>query len=111
MSDNNKGEPSFSLHEFRSWLAKQGQFKMRKKKVKNAMHESMIGKMVESRLGVKRLEQKIAENNETDIADILADQFKEFGGKIVEVTELMATVEVEGGKFVIPKIYTKDVEG
>lgn len=110
MDDNTQREPSFLLHEFRSWLAKQGQFKMRKKKVKNDVNESMIGKMVEPRLGVKRLEQKIAESNKTDIADILAEQFKDNGGKIVDVTELHVTVEVEGGKFCIPKIYTKDME-
>jgi hypothetical protein len=110
MDDNTQWEPSFSLHEFRSWLAKQGQFKMRKKKVKNDVNESMVGKTVEPRLGVKRLEQKIAENNDTKIADILAEQFKTTGGKIVDVAELNVTIEVEGGKFVIPKIYTKDTE-
>lgn len=110
MDDNTQKEPSFSLHEFRSWLSKQGQFKMRKKKVKNDVNENMVGKMVEPRLGVKRLEQKIAEGNKTEIADILAEQFKNAGGKIVDVSELNVTIEVEGGKFVIPKIYTKDLE-
>lgn len=110
MDDNTQGEPSFSLHEFRSWLAKQGQFKMRKKKVKNDVNENMVGKTVEPRLGVKRLEQKIAESNKTEIADILAEQFKTTGGKIVDVSGLNVTIEVEGGKFVIPKIYTKDTE-
>ncbi|MGZ2997208.1 hypothetical protein ABC669_01230, partial [Pseudomonas aeruginosa] len=61
-------------------------------------------------LGVKRLEQKIAEGNKTEIADILAEQFKNAGGKIVDVSELNVTIEVEGGKFVIPKIYTKVLE-
>ncbi len=110
MNDNTKREPSFSLHEFRSWLTKQSQFKMRKKKLKNDVSENLIGKTVESRLGVKRLEQKITENNETKIADILATQFKENNGRIVDVSELNVTIEVEGGKFVIPKIYTKETE-
>lgn len=110
MYDNTRREPSFSLHEFRSWLAKQGQFKMRKKKVKNDVNENMVGKTVEPRLGVKRLEQKIAENNKTEIADILAEQFKNGGGKIVDVSELNVTIEVDGGKFLLPKIYTKNLE-
>lgn len=110
MSDNTQGEPSFSLYEFRSWLTKQSQFKMRKKKVKNDTNENMIGKIIEPRLGIKRLEQKIIENNKTDIADILAEQFKESGGKIIDVSDLNVTIEVDGGKFVIPKIYTKDKE-
>lgn len=83
---------------------------MRKKKAKNDVNESMVGKMVEPRLGVKRLEQKIAESNETKIADILAEQFKDCGGKIIDVSGLNVTIEVTGGKFVIPKIYTKDTE-
>jgi len=109
MHKNNK-EPSFSLHEFRSWLAKQQEPKPRKKKVKSKLTEAMIGKCVESRLGLLRLEQKITESNKTDIADILADDFKENGGKIVGVSELMVEVEVASGKFLIPKIYTKDAE-
>jgi hypothetical protein len=104
MENNTRKEPSFSLYEFRSWLSKQGQFNLRKKKVKNDVNENMVGKSVEPRLGVERLEQKITEFNKTEIADILAEQFKETGGKILDVTDLNVTVEVEGGKFVIPKI-------
>jgi hypothetical protein len=110
MTERNNREPSFSLHEFRSWLAKQGQPKMRKKKAKTKLQEAMIGKMVEPRLGLTRLEQKIAESNKTEVADILADDFKTNGGKITEVNELMVRIEVGSGSFLIPKIYTKDME-
>ena len=110
MENKNNKEPSFSLHEFRSWLAKQNEPKLRKKKAKSELTEAMIGKIVESRLGLKRLEQKISENNKTKLADILAGDFKDNGGKIVAVNELLVEVVVESGSFLIPKIYTKNAE-
>ena len=110
MDDTPRREPSFSLHEFRSWLSKQDRLKVKKKKAKNDVSEGLIGRMVEPRLGVTRLEQKIAESNKTDVADILAERFKECGGRITAVSELDVTIEVEGRTFNLPKMYTKDME-
>lgn len=110
MAEKKNNEPSFSLHEFRSWLAKHQEPKPKKKRAKTQISEAMIGKLVESRLGIKRLEQKITENNQTDIADILADEFKACGGKVTAVSDLLVNVEVKSGSFLIPRIYTKDTE-
>jgi len=104
-------EPSFSLHEFRSWLSTQQGPKPHEQKTKNKLAESLIGKQIESRLGAKRLEMKIADHNKTDIADILAEDFRVNGGKITAVNELMVNIEVDSGTFFLPKIYTKQVEG
>ena len=111
--DKKKSDPSFSLIEFRSWLSKQRTPKSdEQRKSKSKTHKEMIGMTVESRLGIGRLEEKISEYNPTtEIADILAEDFKAHGGKIVSVNDqnLMVTLETSSGSFVLPKIYTKNI--
>lgn len=107
MSKQGKREPSFSLHEFRSWLAKQTQPKADRSKKHSESCDECVGKRVEARLGIERLKQKIAEGNQVDNAEALAVEFKEEGGTIVAVKDLLVEVQVESGKFFIPQIYTR----
>jgi len=104
-------EPSFSLHEFRAWLAKQNEPHTNHRKHRPKTAEAMIGKAVDSRLGPTRLECKITEHNNTDIAGTLATEFKQFGGIITAVSDLLLEVEVRSGRFMIPTIYVKDRKG
>lgn len=110
MNESNK-EPSFSLHEFRSWLSKHKSPKGdRSSRKKNKVNEGMVGLKVESRLGIGRLEEKIAEANDgmdPDVVSEVAAEFKENGGLIAEVTGLTVKVQAGEHNFLLPKIYMK----
>ncbi len=105
-------EPSFSLNEFRSWLSKHKAPKAdRPAAKKGKAGEQMVGTKVESRLGVGRLAEKIAEANkgmEPDVAAEVAEAFKAGGGVIAEVAGLTVSVTVGKHTFALPKIYTKN---
>lgn len=107
-------EPSFSFYEFKGWLAKQPEedFSLPEFGViqANKIMGDIVGKSVESRLGLQRLENQIAEHNaDMDQGQVerLAKQFKQQGGVVVEVCDLRLGIDTSLGHFNLPKLYTK----
>ena len=119
-TNNNHGSDDPNLRAniwaFKAWFAKESdvnsQPPSREVESKN-LHSDLIGSLVESRLGIERLEMQIEKHN-ADFAPleigILAKQFKNSGGRIVGTDALTLTVEVAKGKFAIPKLYTKPIK-
>ena len=105
-------DPSFSIWDFRDWLEKQPTDELNfPTLVKSASQPSneATAEIVESRLGISRLETEINKHNE-GLEDIgtLAKCFKDNGGTIIESkNNLTVVIETKSGKFVLPRLYTK----
>jgi len=105
-------DPSFSIFEFKSWLAKQPEFSCSFDDAKKSnVLSDLIGNMVESRLGLVRLQSQITSHNPEltpDIVEKRARVFKERGGLVKDVADLALIIELRSGAtFALPKIYTK----
>ena len=104
-------DPSFSIFEFRYWLAKQPDFDCsRHTKVPQKVRNECVNTKIESRLGPERLRKQIAAHN-PDMSDQDVDKcariFKEHGGSVKEVDDLNLIVELGESTFAIPRAYTK----
>lgn len=94
-----KEEPSFSLQDFKKWMDNQND-------QPKSRHAHLIGIHVESKLGTKRLVNKIT-LAEGDV-DELAKEFKRDGGVILEVDEeCNLLIEVDSGTFTIPRYFVR----
>lgn len=105
----NKHEPSFSLYEFRKWLDHHELPNLGSEK-KSEETKPEYNYMVESRLGISRLELQLAQHNpslnENEVKKI-AKQFKENKGKLIDIQDLMSIVEVNSIVVKLPSSYTK----
>jgi hypothetical protein len=119
MMDRNRNhreetEPSFSIYEFKGWLAKQPETDFRLPEfgviqAKRIMGD-VVGESIKSRLGLQRLEDQITQHNEglgPSEAKALATAFKEHGGIITEMYDLHIRIKTCKGEFELPKLYTK----
>jgi hypothetical protein len=90
-------EPSFSLNDFKKWMANQKPVPRKK--------TDLIGIKVESKLSPKRLIKKI----DTEDGNIrhLAREFYHYGGTIIDVDRDNILVEVDSGTFHIPRFFCK----
>lgn len=93
-------EPSFTLDDFKNWMNRQ----MDQPSSKCRRHE-LIGQQVESRISLKKLTAKI-KSDEGDISE-MAQDFRDYGGLVLEVHNNTATIEVDSGSFLIHKGYLK----
>lgn len=89
--------PSFSLNDFKKWMGHQDDAP--------SHYNRFIGVPVESKISAKKLLSK-AEPVEGDLAE-LAETFKEHGGVIADKEGANFVVEVEGGKFLIDRMYVR----
>lgn len=97
-------EPTFSFYDFKKWLDENTPSN-EPKIVKNGFS---VGESVQSRIGIKRLEHQLnKDNSKLENVSSLAQDFKNNGGKILEIDEVNFLIEVKNGKFLIPKIYVK----
>ncbi len=94
-------EPSFSLHDFKKWMAGQNDKPARQR-------SELIGLRVESKLSPKRLVKRI-EIEEGD-SKSLVKEFCHYGGVIIGVDDNRLLVEVEEGSFYVPKFFCKKVK-
>lgn len=103
MNDSyNEHEPSFSLNDFKKWMASQTDKPTRKSR----NHSELVGTMVESRVGVKRLVNKMTVDDGE--ARELAEDFKNHGGVVVDSDkDENLLIEVDSGTFMLPKFFTK----
>ena len=94
-----KEEPSFSLQDFKKWMDSQDD-------KPKSRYAHLIGLHVESKLGSKRLINKITQR-EGEIEE-LAKEFKRDGGIILEVDEdCNLLIEVDSGTFTIPRYFIR----
>lgn len=99
-------------NQFKSWLSDQPKFtfpaRILSKEPKKDQND--LNSLVESRLGLQRLENQISTHNNTfskDVASHIAKEFKENGGKIVGIEDWNLLIEVGETKFSLPKMYVK----
>lgn len=99
-----KNKKSFSLNDFKKWMST-SKFKTKE--------EKMVGTYVKSKLGSKRLMEKITPLNDENVDDEelieeMAKDFKKDGGTIVSCRQDgMLTLEVDSGRFTIHRYFTK----
>lgn len=94
-----KEEPTFSLQDFKKWMGNQND-------QPKSRQAHLIGLHVESKLGTKRLVNKITPD-EGDVNE-LAKEFKRDGGVILEVDEeYNLLIEVDSGSFFIPRYFVR----
>jgi hypothetical protein len=103
MNDSyNEHEPSFSLNDFKKWMASQTDKPTRKSR----NHAEIVGTMIESKIGVKRLMSKMLVD-EGDVRE-LAEDFKEHGGVVVDSDkDEILLIEVDSGTFMLPKFFVR----
>lgn len=101
MNDSGKYDP-FSLNDFKKWMASQTDKPTRKSRD----HAEMVGSMVESKISVKRLMNKmIIDEGE---ARELAEDFKNYGGIVLDSDkDDNILIEVDSGTFTLPKFFVK----
>jgi len=101
MNDSYNGEPSFSLGDFKKWMASQS-----KPTPKARGHAELVGMHVESKISIKRLMTKMTAD-EGDLTE-LANDFRQNGGTIVDSDkDDNVLIEVDAGSFTIPKFFVK----
>lgn len=105
MNDSyNEHEPSFSLNDFKKWMASQTDKPSRKSR----NHAEIVGTMIESKISVKRLISKMIVD-EGDTRE-LAEEFKEHGGVILDSDkDENLLIEVDSGTFSLPKFFVRKV--
>ena len=95
-------EPSFSLNDFKKWMAGQNDKPTRKTRG----HAELVGMHVESKIGVKRLMAKMLETD-GDVAELASD-FRQHGGVILDSDkDDNVLIEVDSGTFTIHKFFVK----
>jgi len=95
---NEENEPSLSLNDFRKWMSKQ--------KFESSRNLKYQGRIVESKLTLKRLITKM----DVDQGDLheMAKDFRHRGGVILECdNDNILLVEVKSGTFRIPKFFVQ----
>jgi len=119
MIDRNKPhreekEPSFSIYEFKGWLARQPEANFRLPDISCIQAKKIMGDLVgirvEPRLGLYRLKDQIAQHNESlnsESVKTLATAFKDNGGVVGAMHDLCLVIETNKGEFRLPKLYTK----
>ena len=90
-------EPSFSLNDFKKWMANQNEDKT----------PDIIGMTVESRISIKKLIDKI-EPESGDLYEVAKD-FKRHGGCVAEMDGSSLLIEVNAGSFIISRLFVRQV--
>lgn len=99
-----KNEPSFSLKDFKKWMATQKQ-----PPIEDRRKYELAGVRVESKLGLKRLVTRMS-SQEGDVVE-MAREFRRHGGVILEVdSDNVVLIEVDSGTFHIPRFFVKKVK-
>ena len=106
MDDKRKGEPSFSLNDFKKWMASQNDAPSHHEKARRSPY---IGLQVESKLGVKRLVHKMLASEDCDVHE-LAQDFRREGGIVVGAEGENLVIEVDSGTFQLPKFFVRKVK-
>ena len=101
-----EGEPSFCLHDFKKWMEHQGDVPSMIRRP--SRQEDWKGATVMPKLeNSKRLVQKIS-IEEGDIQAVAKD-FRRNGGLVVSIDQHYLVVEVDSGRFAIPKFFVKKI--
>jgi hypothetical protein len=102
-----KGRPSFSVHEFKNWMAQQPNMSdfFDLKMEQNDADNELVGREVGAKVSLNKLIQKI-HTDEGDVEELAAD-LAENGGIILDVEEKNLLVEVDSGCFYIPRFCVK----
>ncbi len=100
------GEPSFCLHDFKKWMdVQEGQPSMIRLP---ARKDEWSGAVVFPKLtNTKRLVEKIS-IEEGDLTEVARD-FRRNGGKVISVDQHYLVVEVDAGRFAVPKFFVKKI--
>ena len=94
MKNKNK-EPSFSLNDFKKWMANQNEEKT----------PDIIGMTVESKISMKKLLDKI--EPETGELYEVAKDFRTHGGRVSEMDGSSLLIEVDSGSFIISRLFVR----
>lgn len=89
---------NLSLDEFRKWISKQNDAP------KNILH-SIIDSHVESKINYTKLLEKI--DVEKGELEEIAKNFHKNGGKVIDLENNVALIEINEGSFYISKIYIR----
>ncbi len=91
--------PSFSLNDFRKWLADSKKLEHKSEKKDS---------IVESRIGLSHLESQVKKHN-PNLAEPakFAKAFKEEGAKVLQANGDALLLEIKLGSFLLPKLYVK----
>jgi hypothetical protein len=90
------GPLNFSIHDFKKWMMENAtnEFNLQPQK-------KGIGVEVEPRVSLKRLVARM--QPEDGDAILMAHEFKDNGGKVVEIDGSLYMIEVANGSFIIPR--------
>jgi len=110
MSDEHENkfedEPSFSLNDFKKWMASQTD----KPASKSRHYSELVGLQVESKISTKRLLSKMTAE-EGDLHEMARD-FRQYGGVILDADkDDNLTIEVDSGTFIVPKFFVRKHKG
>jgi len=89
----------YNVDDFKKWMKEQKDFNP------EPMKNKFIGILVESKIKSKRLVSRI-ESQEGDPEELAAD-FKNEGGRIIDVEGKKFLIEVANGSFLIPRQFVK----
>jgi len=96
-------DPSFSFYDFKKWIDKHP-CDIEASKIQD---KEIVGRKVESRIGIKRLNHQIDQDNPELDAISLSEHFKSHGGLIIDEAGKLFLIETDLGQFHIPKVYVK----
>jgi hypothetical protein len=94
----------FSLDSFKKWMSETDSQSHSMKRPEEEGH-SPVGKMVESKIGFNKLLSKMSAKSSN--LEEMALEFKESGGRIVDVEGKDFLIEVSSGCFNIHRIFVK----
>ncbi len=92
----------FSLENFKKWMSEQKQDKVRSQTSK------LIGLLVESKINYKRISKHILAYD-GNLKEII-QEFKDSGGRIIEVEDVNFLIETDSGNFKIHRCYVRKKE-
>ena len=95
-------ESDFCIDDFKNWMSSNS---LSSRFDFNAKHllKKGIGIEVESKVNLRKLVSKI--DPEGGDALVLAKEFREYGGRVLDVDGSLYLVEVDSGSFTIPRAY------
>lgn len=104
MNDSGKYDP-FSLNDFKKWMASQTDKPTRKSR----NHTEIVGSMIESKIGIKRLMNKMVVDDGDERE--LAEDFKNHGGIVLDSDkDDNLLIEVDSGTFTLPMFFVREAK-
>jgi hypothetical protein len=107
----NRGNPSFSLDDFKNWLSKEAdlsEFFALSSRMGSKPGDELIGREVYAKVSPKKLLEKI--KPEEGDPETLVEELVENGGMILSLNGKDLLIEVDSGSFLMPRFCVRLVK-